>query len=129
MFTSIDQLNNSKLLKTDYKGIVKNTLWNNQQVNFYKATLKNNGKQFTLDYYMGLGISRPPSVSDVLYSLIMDSDALNMSLSEFCNEFGYDEYTAQGKKIYNLCLKNGKRLKALFSSDELENFKTLLQDY
>jgi len=129
MFKTLNQLNNSKLLKTNYKGIIQHNLWHNQNVNYYKATLKNNNKQFTLDYYMGLGITRPPQVSDVLYSLLMDSDAENMSLSEFCNEFGYDEYSLEGKKIYNLCLKNARGLNKLFTSDEIENFKTLLENY
>ena len=129
MFKTLNQLNNSKLLKTDYKGIIKHNLWHNQNVNYYKVTLKNNNKQFTLDYYMGLGITRPPQASDVLYSLLMDSIVENISLSEFCYEFGYDENLAESKKIYSLCLKNARGLNKLFQSDEIENFKTLLENY
>jgi hypothetical protein len=129
MFKNINQLNNSKLLKTDYKGVIKHNLWHNQNVNAYKVTLKNNKKQFTLDYYMGLGISHAPYASDVLYSLLMDSDAENMTLSDFCNEFGYDENLAESKKIYNLCLKNARGLHKLFTRDEIENLKTLLENY
>jgi len=78
---------------------------------------------------MGLGISHAPYASDVLYSLLMDSDAENMTLSDFCNEFGYDENLAESKKIYNLCLKNARGLHKLFTRDEIENLKTLLENY
>ena len=114
------------MIKTEYIGF---TSLNNWACNKYKVILKNRGKQFTLDYHMGLAHKNPPKLSDVLYSLIMDSESLEYSFSDWCDMLGYNTDSIKDKKIYNACIKNGKRFYSLFDKDEIQNFKELLKDY
>lgn len=126
MYTSIFALNKADMIKTQYIGFTSLNDWN---CNKYKVILKNGGKQFTLDYHMGLAHKNPPKLSDVLYSLIMDSESLELNFSDWCNMLGYNQDSIKDKKIYSLCQKNGKGLQKLFNQDEIQNFKELLQDY
>lgn len=126
MYQSLYALNKADLMKSRFIGYTSKDNWNANQ---YKVTLKNNSKQFTIDYYMGLAHKEAPKLSDVLYSLIMDSDALNMDFESWCDMLGYNVDSRKDLKIYNLCIKNGQKLYSLFDNEEIEQFKQLLQDY
>lgn len=60
---------------------------------------------------------RSPKVEEVLYSLLMDSTALDLTFEEFCAEFGYDTDSRKAEKIYNECNEQGKKLKRLLGED------------
>ena len=126
MYQSLYALNKADIIKTKFIGYTTKDEWNANQ---YKVTLKNKGKQFTIDYYMGLGLTEPPKLSDVLFSLIMDSEALEMDFDSWCDMLGYDNNSIKDKKIYDLCIKNGQKLYSLFDDEDIKQFKLLLQDY
>ena len=126
MYQSIYALNKADLIQTKFIGFTTKDNWNANQ---YKVTIKNNDKRFTIDYYMGLAHKEAPKLSDVLYSLIMDSDALNMDFNEWCDMLGYDVNSIKDLKTYKLCIKNGQKLHGLFTDEDITSFKELLQDY
>ena len=126
MYQSIYALNKADLIQTKFIGFTTKDDWNANQ---YKVTIKNNNKRFTIDYYMGLAHKEAPKLSDVLYSLIMDSDALNMDFNEWCDMLGYDVNSIKDLKTYKLCIKNGQKLHGLFTDEDITSFKELLQDY
>lgn len=53
-----------------------------------------------------------PNPADVMYSLLMDSTALNYrSFEDWADEFGYSSDSISAKKIYDACLDIGLRLR------------------
>lgn len=68
-----------------------------------------------------------PKLEDVLYSLSMDSDAIEHPTYEgWAADLGFDEDSRKGERMYRKCLEIGLLLRKLFDLDELrEHF----QDY
>jgi hypothetical protein len=68
-----------------------------------------------------------PSLTDVLYSLVMDSDVFNYDdFEDWAECFGYDSDSISHKEIYEACLHIGKQFKKLVNINELVE---LYQDY
>ncbi len=97
---------------------------NNWKANQWKCTIRFNGKQYTFDYFMGIGLSGKPDLKDVLFSLYMDAQAADMTFEQFCSEFGYDKAEATWKA----CVKAGKAFKRVFG-DVQEQLDRILENY
>lgn len=54
---------------------------------------------------------KPLNIDDVLYSLIMDSQAGSESFDDFCDNYGYDNDSINANDIYRACQKNGKKVR------------------
>jgi hypothetical protein len=86
------------------------------------------------EFYTGLGHrknNRPvkPKVADFMHSILLDSEALDMSFTVWCASFGYSDDSLQALDTYRDCCKNAKKLKKHFSSSQLASMSELLQDY
>ena len=66
------------------------------KANCYRVTLSYQGRTYSLYYYQGTGITREPSVSDVIHCLSSDLNLLSgcNTLKCFGECFGRDENTA-----------------------------------
>jgi hypothetical protein len=66
------------------------------KANCYRVTLNYQGRSYSLYFYQGTGITREPSVSDVVYCLASDLSILNScdTLKCFGECFGWSENTA-----------------------------------
>lgn len=71
----------------------------------------------------------PPFAASVLYSLVTDSSANNMSFNNWCAEYGYDTDSIKALTTYNACCENAKRMRKIFTRDQIEKISELLQDY
>ena len=68
-----------------------------------------------------------PKLVDVLYSLVMDSDALNYStFEEWADCFGYDTDSREAEKIYKQCLEIALQLRQIIDLDAAQE---AFQDY
>ena len=67
-----------------------------EKANCYRVTLSYQGRTYSLYYYQGTGITRDPSVSDVIHCLSSDLNLLSgcNTLKCFGECFGWDENTA-----------------------------------
>ena len=83
----------------------------------WTCTLRYRGRQYTFPFYMGKALCREPTISDVLYSLVSDSEASEMSFSEWCGELGYNDDSRKAERTYQACVRVGARLKKLFGAD------------
>lgn len=70
---------------------------------------------------------RPPKLEDVFYSLTMDSDALEYSFSDWCDNFGYDTDSVKANTTYKLCQENAFMVKGL--GFDIEKLREHYQDY
>src|SRR5690606_15066469 len=86
-----------------YRGESKRGDW---QCDAWQAVFTKQGETIEFDYFTGLGLRKPPkgrpSVSmascrpvaphaaDVLYSVMLDASACEMSFRDWCAEYGYN---------------------------------------
>jgi hypothetical protein len=71
-----------------------------------------------------------PHVGDVLYSLIMDSDALDYSsFEEWTDNLGYDPDSRSAEKIYKSCMEIALKMRSLFGEERLSELRTLFENY
>lgn len=72
----------------------------------------------------------PPTMDDVLFSLLMDSSAMDYATyEEWANEMGYEQDSRKGEAIYHQCLKIALKLRAIIGNDNLEALREAYQDY
>lgn len=131
---------------------------NNWQCDAWRVTFKRTGKaDITQDYYKGTGLRKQvqkmpvpayrkntiayeawaktafkpvaPTATDVLYSLLQDSDAVDTSFSDWCDNYGYDSDSLKAFSTYTACCDIGKQLRTMFTYAELDALRNLLQDY
>ncbi len=76
------------------------------------------------------GDIQPPKIEDILYSLILDSDVLDYSsYGEWCSNFGYDEDSRKGEKIYHDCLAIALKMRAGLGDKLVTELRESFTDY
>ena len=70
-----------------------------------------------------------PHPAGVLYSLIRESAAADVSFYEWCSEYGYDDDSRKAEATYQACRDNAYKLREVFSRAQLEALDKALQDY
>jgi hypothetical protein len=70
-----------------------------------------------------------PKIEDVLYSLILDSSALDTSFEYWCDDFGYDTDSIKALNIYQVCCENAKKIKRLFDSATIAAMREFFRYY
>jgi len=100
--------------------------------NIYKITISFDGKKTSFkfgdsldDTHKGkmLGDNQTEDKASILETI--DSDYSNTkenypTYKDFASEFGYDEDSIKGLKIYKTCLKQAEKLNKLFNEDQME---------
>ena len=88
----------------------------------YKSTLKMGRKQLTTYFSMGLAHTSKPTAEDVLYCLASDSSLIEnaRNFEDWASELGYDTDSLKAEKIYNVCIRQAKKLKN-FLGEEVYN--------
>jgi len=139
-FNTIEDLN-KLLIKSQYCGeTVRNENWH---CDAWRITITNpiNNIEITTDFFTGLGhrskpkhrfdTGRPvsPKIADVLNSLVLDSAAMQLSLPDWCDEFGYSLDSVSARAIYDDCCKTGHKLRRMFSSAELLRLQELFYNH
>lgn len=105
-----------------------------------KANIEKGLHLITADHYSSTGYKKSfyasgscfavsPTAASVLYSLLLDSDCGYELFEDFCDNFGYDQDSIKALEIYKTCQKNAKQLTNLFTHEQLEVLRELLEDY
>ena len=72
---------------------------------------------------------KKPSNSDIMYALLMDSEANDYSFSDWCDCFGYDSDSITALNIYQACENIGKNLRKVFTAEQIQQMRKALEDY
>lgn len=72
---------------------------------------------------------KKPKVSDVMYSILMDIDAANMSFNDWCSDFGMDNDSMKAFKTYQTCCEYAVFVRKSFTKEQISEMKTALEDY
>lgn len=70
-----------------------------------------------------------PNATSVLYSLLIDAEAIDKSFVDWCDDFGYSNDSLKALNTYNACCVIGQQVRKMFSQAELTKLRDLLQDY
>jgi len=84
----------------------------------WAITLKYKGKRAQFRFYGG-GASKTPTASDLVWAVAIDSEALNDSFNDWCDNFGYSTDSIKARSTYKACQRNGQRLTDLIGSPEI----------
>lgn len=96
----------------------------------YQVTIKRGGMSFKTRYNNSRYASKngeKPDLKDILHCLISDHDAYiyTQDYSDFCHEFGYEEYSYGIRKnrqafcAFNACRKIAEAIEAMFDGLEI----------
>lgn len=114
------------------------------RVTFNKQTRQNPAKPYvkeSFEYHSGFGLRnkaktkydtekpKAPQASDVLYCLLLDSQAANESFNDWCDNFGYSSDSISAFNTYQACCNTAKQLRNIFTAQQIQELQTLLQDY
>lgn len=71
-----------------------------------------------------------PKLSDVVYSLVMDSDVLqHESFEDWADCYGYNSDSKKDEKVYKACLKIALPMQLRLGSETMETLRELFGDY
>jgi len=88
-----------------------------QNANGYRCTLRYDGRQYTFDFWQGLGISRDPDAEGCLECLLSDAQAGEMDFEQFCAEFGYDTDSRKAEQTWKRCQRVLENMLRLLGDD------------
>lgn len=71
-----------------------------------------------------------PKLDSVMYCLISDADVINYaSYEDWAANFGYDEDSRKGEKIYKDCLASALQLRSVLGDAKIAELQEAFQDY
>lgn len=76
------------------------------------------------------GFVNAPSLTDLFYSLVMDSDVIESSgFEDWASNLGYDTDSRAAESIYRACLEIALKLRAAIGDADLQSLREAFQDY
>ena len=77
------------------------------------------------------GMLLPPSLEDVMYSLLLDGspDFDAMSFDDWCGDYGYDTDSRKAEQTYKQCLEIGQQLRGALGGDVIDQLREAYKDY
>lgn len=87
------------------------------------------GRKYT-GYRFGGKPLPPPTIADVLSSLVLDAGAIDHpSFESWAGDYGYDIDSRKGEAAYRSCLEIGLKLRAMVGEKGLAELAELLSNY
>jgi hypothetical protein len=93
-----------------------------------KNTARHNTVAYT-DYMRGYMRPCAPTSACVLYALLSDAQACDMSFNDWCTDFGYDADSITALNTYQACCSIGESMRKVFTSEQRAHLATLLEEY
>ena len=110
-------------IKATYTGS-KPAQWGNGRENWnhHKVTVTNTGNKLKTSFDFWASVAKPNveteyDILNAFYCFISDAISGDMSFSEFCSEFGYDEDSRSAEKTWKACKRAADKLKRIYDGD------------
>jgi hypothetical protein len=102
--------------------LAKQDAWQ-RSANGYTCALEFQKRRMTVDFWMGTGLRKEPTASEVLSSLVSDSLSVENSGSfeNWCGDLGLDSDSRKAEKTYRAVLSLSQKL-AKFLGPAYEDF-------
>jgi len=135
-----------------YMGTTSRDNWNCDEWRF-TLTRKESGniERFEFPFFTGVGLRQPSNVptkypaplkakhqwekpvaphpADLVYSLLLDGAAANVSFNDWCADYGYDSDSIKALSTYQECCKTGETMRRMFTVEQRQALADALQDY
>jgi hypothetical protein len=85
--------------------------------NWYSVTLKRKGRQLTVPYGMGYGLSHEPRADEVLECLTLDASSADQSFEDWCGDYGYDTNSRRAERTYDTVQAQTAKLRRFLGDD------------
>lgn len=96
----------------------------------YRVLIKRGSLDMSIYYSMGPAHKSPPSASDVMNSLLIDtSDVEGIDFEEWAENIGFDPDSRKAERAFKQCQETLLQLRQLFSESELEDLREVFADY
>lgn len=92
----------------------------NRNHNRVTVTNTETGKRTGFDFWTSIAKPQMETRYDVLnafYAFVDDAISGEMSLSDFCYEFGYDDDSIAASRIWKACKRNNAKLRRIYDGD------------
>src|SRR5271166_1817355 len=83
----------------------------------YTVTLRYQGRQMTVPFYMGPALCREPEAAEVLECLISDTMLGEQTFEDFCGDLGYDTDSRKAEASWAQCRSIAPRVRKLLGAD------------
>ena len=70
-----------------------------------------------------------PHIAAVLHSSMLDSESIDMSFDNWCDNFGGNTDSIKSFNMYRECCEFAKKFRPLFDRDTYQQLSKLLEDY
>jgi hypothetical protein len=70
-----------------------------------------------------------PTQASVLYCLLSDADLGSESFDDFCDNLGYNSDSIADFKTYQACMVTAKQIRKLFTGEQRQALRDMLDDY
>ncbi len=88
----------------------------------WRVTLRLGRRRLTTTFRMGMAHGgKAPDAAGVVYSLLIDARAGELSFEDFCGELGYDQDSRRAEQIWKACNRVAPRVRCLLG----EHFEML----
>jgi hypothetical protein len=107
--------------------------WGNRFVDTWRVSITTERGQWQTFYHTGSGLRKDnqpvrPTVADVMYSLMSDSNAEEHTFSDWCDCYGYDNDSIAALNIYKACRKIARKLNELFDHETILNIRSITEE-
>lgn len=110
-------------IKADVEWADSNPHMTDFEGNHFKVRLRYRGRQLTIPFSQGYGLSGEPTAADVLNCLASDSASVEnaRSFEEWASELGYDPDSRKAEKTFKVCETQADKLKKFLGNDLYED--------
>ena len=95
----------------------------------WSVTVSHNGKSYKTEYHTGEALKAAPTVADVVAALVLDADCGAQSFDDYCDNFGADKDSRQAHNTWMACRRTDKRMRELFTAEELTALAEAASEY
>ena len=74
-------------------------------------------------------IPKPPTIADVMYSLLLDDATDYVNFEDWADQIGYDTDSREAERTYKSCLDIGLAINARVPSSILDDARVILEDF
>ena len=86
--------------------------------------------KISIEFHIGEGCEgREPELKEVIYALLNDSQAGELSFEDFCSEFCYNPDSRRAFATWEECVKTREKLGILFSPEDIEQLGVEFSEY
>ena len=97
-----------------------------RDMNHWRVILRCKGKQLTVPFSTGYGISGEPTAADVLSCLASDASSIDnaSSFEDWAADFGYDTDSRKAERTFKACERQAAKLRAFLDASDYQTLLT-----